>query len=45
MKTYRLPVDVEIDEDGVYKSMSSDGVTIDEALFELTEVVEMCLEE
>ena len=48
----RLPVDVEIDEDGIYivscpmfQACHADGETIDEALFELTKVVEMCLNE
>jgi predicted RNase H-like HicB family nuclease len=47
-----FPVDVEIDEDGVYivscplfKACHSDGETIDEALDNLREVVEMCLTE
>jgi predicted RNase H-like HicB family nuclease len=47
-----LPVDVEIDEDGIYilsypmfKACHADGATIDEALDNLREVVEMCLEE
>ena len=45
-----LPVDVEIDEDGIYvvscpafKGCHADGKTIEEALVELREVVEMCL--
>jgi len=47
-----LLVDVEIDEDGIYivscpmfKACHADGKTIDEALIELREVVEMCLDE
>lgn len=52
MKTYHLPVVVEIDEDGifivtcpVFKGCHSYGKTIDEALENLKEVVEMCIEE
>ncbi len=52
MKTYHFPVVVEIDEDGIYivscpmfKACHADGVTIDEALDNLREVIEMCLEE
>ncbi len=51
-KKQHLPVDVEVDEDGIYivscptfKACHADGATIDEALFQLTEVVEMCLED
>jgi predicted RNase H-like HicB family nuclease len=51
-KKQSLPVDVEIDEDGIYivscpilKACHADGATIDEALVALTEVIEMCLEE
>lgn len=47
-----FPVIIEMDEDGVYivscpsfKGCHSYGTTIDEALFNLKEVVEMCLEE
>ena len=47
-----LPVDVEIDEDGIYvvscpmfKGCHAAGKTIDDALVELREVVEICLEE
>jgi predicted RNase H-like HicB family nuclease len=47
-----LPVDVEIDEDGIYivscpafKACHADGKTIDAALINLVEVIEMCLEE
>lgn len=52
MKTYHFPVVVEMDEDGVYivscplfKACHADGKTIDEALDNLREVIEMCLEE
>jgi predicted RNase H-like HicB family nuclease len=52
MKTYHFPVVVEVDEDGVYivscpmfKACHADGATIDAALGNLREVVEMCLEE
>ena len=52
MKTYHLPVLVEVDEDGVfivscplYKGCHSYGKTIDEAMTNLREVVEMCIEE
>jgi predicted RNase H-like HicB family nuclease len=52
MKIYHLPVVVEIDEDGIYivscpmfKACHADGATIDEAIVELRQVVEMCLEE
>ena len=52
MKTYHLPVVVEVAEDGVfivscplYKSCHSYGKTIDEALENLKEVVAMCIEE
>jgi predicted RNase H-like HicB family nuclease len=51
-KKQHLPVDVEIDEDSIYivscptfKACHAAGKTIDEALFELSVVVEMCLEE
>lgn len=51
-ETFPFPVDVEIDEDGVYivscpvfKACHVDGKTIDEALAELWDVVEMCLVE
>lgn len=51
-KTFQFPVDVEIDEDGVFvvscptfKACHADGKTIDDALGNLKEVVEMCLEE
>lgn len=52
MKTYHLPVIVEIDEDGffivscpLYKGCHSYGKTIDEALENLKEVIAMCVEE
>ena len=52
MKKYHFPIVVEIDEDGIYivscptfKACHADGKTIDEALENLKEVIEMCLEE
>jgi predicted RNase H-like HicB family nuclease len=52
MKTYHLPVVVETDEDGIFivscplfKGCHTYGKTIDEALSNLREVVEMCIEE
>lgn len=52
MKIYRLPVLVEVDEDGIfivscplYKACHSYGKTIDEAMPNLREVVEMFMEE
>lgn len=52
MKTYHLPVVVESDEDGifivscpVFTGCHSYGKTIDEALENLREVVEMCIAE
>jgi predicted RNase H-like HicB family nuclease len=49
---HHFPVDVEIDEDGIFivscpifKACHADGVTIDNALYNLAEVIEMCLEE
>lgn len=52
MKTYHFPVVVETDEDGVYivscptfKGCHSYGHTIDEALDNLREVIEICIEE
>ncbi len=52
MKTYHLPVVVELDEDEyfivscpAYKGCHSYGKTIDEALENLKEVVAMCIEE
>ncbi len=51
-KMLHLPILVEIDEDGYYivscpifKGCHSYGKTIDEALKNLKEVIEMCLEE
>jgi predicted RNase H-like HicB family nuclease len=52
MKTYHLPVVVEVDEDGVfivscplYKGCHSYGKNIEEALANLKEVAEMCIAE
>jgi len=52
MKKLHLPLIIEIDEDGYYivscplfKGCHSYGKTIDEALENIKEVVEMCLEE
>ena len=52
MKTYHFPVVVEIDEDGIYivscpmfKGCHAAGTTIDDALIDLREVIEMCVEE
>jgi predicted RNase H-like HicB family nuclease len=52
MKKYHFPIVVEIDEDGVYivscptfKGCHSYGATIDEALDNLREVIELCMEE
>jgi predicted RNase H-like HicB family nuclease len=49
---HQFPVVVEIDEDGIYvvscpmfKGCHAAGKTIDDALLELSEIVEMCLEE
>jgi len=51
MSKLNLPILVEVDEDGVYivscpvfKGCHSYGVTIDEALENLREVIDMCLE-
>ena len=51
MSKLNLPILVEIDEDGVYivscpvfKGCHSYGETIDEALENLREVIDMCLE-
>ena len=52
MKTYHLPIVVEVDEDGffivscpLYKGCHSYGKDIDEALNNLKEVIAMCVEE
>lgn len=52
MKKLHLPIIIEMDEDGYYivscplfKGCHSYGETIDEALENIREVVEMCLEE
>ena len=52
MKTYHLPIVVEVDEDGffivscpLYKGCHSYGKNIDEALENLKEVITMCVEE
>ena len=52
MKKYHLPVLVEIDEDGffivscpLYKGCHSYGKNIEEAMFNLKEVAEMCITE
>jgi len=52
MKTYHLPIVVEVDEDGffivscpLYKGCHSYGKDIDEALDNLKEVIAMCVEE
>lgn len=52
MKKYHFPVVVETDEDGIYivscptfKGCHADGKTIDEALANLREVIEMCMDE
>ena len=52
IERYHLPIIVEIDEDGFYivscplfKGCHSYGESIDEALKNITEVIEMCLEE
>jgi predicted RNase H-like HicB family nuclease len=52
MKKIHLPIIIEIDEDGYYivtcpifKGCHSYGETIDEALKNIKEVIEMCLEE
>ena len=52
MKKIHLPIIVEIDEDGYYivscpqfRGCHSYGGTIDEALENIREVIEMCLEE
>jgi len=52
MEKLHLPIIIEIDEDGYYivscplfKGCHSYGKTIDEALRNIREVIEMCLEE
>jgi len=52
IKRYHLPIIIEMDEDGYYivscplfKGCHSYGDNIDEALKNISEVVEMCLEE
>ena len=52
MKTYHLPIVVEVDEDGffivscpLYKGCHSYGKNKDEALDNLKEVIAMCVEE
>jgi len=52
MKNYHLPIVIEQDEDGVYivscpsfKACRSYGATIDEAIANIREVIEMCIEE
>ena len=52
MEKLHLPIIVEVDEDGYYivscpsfKGCHSYGKTIDEALENIKEVIEMCLEE
>lgn len=52
LTTYHFPVMVETDEDGMYivscpafKGCHSYGKTIDEAMDNIKEVIDMCLEE
>lgn len=52
MKKLHLPIMIEVDEDGyfivgcpTFKGCHSYGKTIDEALENIKEVIEMCLEE
>jgi len=52
MKKLHLPILIEIDQDGLYivscplfKGCHSWGQTIDEAMENIREVIEMCLEE
>lgn len=52
MKNLHLPIIVEMDEDGYYivscplfKGCHSYGETVDEALKNIREVIDMCLEE
>ena len=51
-KSIHLPIIIELDEDGVYivncpvfKACHSYGKTIDEAIKNIQEVIEICLEE
>jgi predicted RNase H-like HicB family nuclease len=52
MRKFNFPVIIEVDEDGVYivscplfKGCHSYGKTIEEAIQNIKEVIEMCLEE
>ncbi len=52
MEKLRLPIIIEVDEDGYYivscplfRGCHSYGETIDEAMENIREVIEMCLEE
>ncbi len=52
MKTLHLPIIIEVDEDNIYivscpvfKGCHSYGETIDEALNNIREVIDMCMEE
>lgn len=52
MKKFNFPVIIEVDEDGVYivscplfKGCHSYGNTVQEAIQNIKEVIEMCLEE
>jgi len=52
MRKFNFPVIIEVDEDGVYivscplfKGCHSYGNTIEEAIQNIKEVIEMCLEE
>lgn len=52
MKNFHFPIMIEIDEDGyfivscpVFKGCHSYGETVDEALENIKEAIEMCLEE
>jgi predicted RNase H-like HicB family nuclease len=52
IEKYHLPIIIELDEDGYYivscplfKGCHSYGENIDEAIKNITEVIEMCLEE
>lgn len=51
-KSYHLPILLEQDEDGIYivscpsfKGCHSFGKTVDEAMVNIREVIELCLEE